>query len=464
MVSASVASSNSPAARARLEDRRVQQRLAVEVRRGEDPEGRARAGEGVELVEQPALRIVGARWHPEVDRQPELLRVTVDPAHRRGPALGEALNRPARDLDQELVEARVVVEDRAGSETCPLGDVLHPHADRAPLEQHLPRRHLELSPSLNLVLPPHVRILFGATAVPGRVAQAGLRELFFERDSKNEPGKDRSAYLDRDRDRRGDGGDRRRLRRRRRDRVLRQRARRTGGRLRPRAGEAHDLAVAALHRSRQERDDRRIRGQDGCRRPLHRGHQRQQPVLRQAPTAACKGPVGRARPDHPERLAGEADVRLRVPPEARLREAAERQAQPDPVPAPSDRGPESRFHGPLAERDDGADRQHRAGAGRELDLRSVRPEVQGQGRHAHRAARHGPDDPEVHGHRSRSRHRRPSGSPPSTRSRTRPTRARSGASPATTTSATSAPATSTSSSAGPATRSRCRRTTRTSSS
>jgi len=59
---------------------------------------------------------------------------------------------------------------------------------------------------------------------------------------------------------------------------------------------------------------------------------------------------------------------------------------------------------------------------------------------------------------------RPSGSPPSTRSRTRPTRARSGASQATTTSATSARATSTSSSAGPATRSRCRRTIRTSSS
>ena len=131
----------------------------------------------------------------------------------------------------------------------------------------------------------------------------------------------------------------------------------------------------------------------------------------------AKGQSGGRGPDHPQRLAGEADVRLRVPPEARLLEAAERQAEPDPVPAPSDRGPESRFHGPLAERDDGADRQHRAGAGRELDLRSVRPEVQGQGRHADRAARHGPDDPEVHGHRSRTRPRRPSGSPPSTRSR-----------------------------------------------
>ena len=178
----------------------------------------------------------------------------------------------------------------------------------------------------------------------------------------------------------------------------------------------------------------------------------------------AKGQSGGRRPDHPQRLAGEADVRPRLPPEARLLEAAERQAQPDPGPAPSDRGPESRIHRPLAERDDGADRPHRPGAGRELDLRPVRPEVQGQGRHAHRAARHGADDPEVHGHRSRSRPPRPSGSPPSTRSRTRPTRARSGASPATTTSATSARATSTSSSAGPATRSRCRRTTRTSSS
>ena len=108
-----------------------------------------------------------------MDREPELVRVTVHPAHRRGAALGEALDRPARDLDQELVEARVVVEDRAGGEARPLGDVLHPHADRAPLEQHLPRRHLELSPSLSLVLPSHVRILFGDTAVPGRVARQG---------------------------------------------------------------------------------------------------------------------------------------------------------------------------------------------------------------------------------------------------------------------------------------------------
>jgi len=38
--------------RARLEDRRVQQRLAVEVRRGEDPEDRARAGEGVAMDDQ----------------------------------------------------------------------------------------------------------------------------------------------------------------------------------------------------------------------------------------------------------------------------------------------------------------------------------------------------------------------------------------------------------------------------
>ena len=104
MVSASVASSNSPALApdSRIDAYSSAWRSKYDAVRipktGLEPVKR------VELVEQPALRIVGARRDPEVDREPELLRVTVDPAHRRGAALGEALNRPARDLDQELVE------------------------------------------------------------------------------------------------------------------------------------------------------------------------------------------------------------------------------------------------------------------------------------------------------------------------------------------------------------------------
>ena len=42
--------------------------------------------------------------------------------------------------------------------------------------------------------------------------------------------------------------------------------------------------------------------------------------------------------------------------------------------------PEPRLHGALAERDDRAHRPHRPGARHQVDLRHLRPQVQGQGR------------------------------------------------------------------------------------
>ena len=122
------------------------------------------------------------------------------------------------------------------------------------------------------------------------------------------------------------------------------------------------------------------------------------------------------------------------------------------------------FTVPWQSRHDGPDREHRPRARRQLDLRPLRPQVRRQGRHAHRASRHRADDAEVHGHRSRRAPPPTSGCRPSTRSRRRPTRARSAASPATTTSATSPPETSPSCWAGPATRCSSKPTTRTSSS
>jgi hypothetical protein len=73
---------------------------------------------------------------------------------------------------------------------------------------------------------------------------------------------------------------------------------------------------------------------------------------------------------------------------------------------PALRHPESDVHGSLAGGHDGADRPYRSGSRRELDLRPLQPEVQGPGDDAHRNARLGPDDPQVHGNRPRKGHRK----------------------------------------------------------
>jgi hypothetical protein len=81
--------------------------------------------------------------------------MAVDSMDRGGPALGKAIDCAARNLDQELVEVGVVVEDRARGEPGPLRHVLHPHSDRASLEQHLARGVSQLPAPLRLILPPH---------------------------------------------------------------------------------------------------------------------------------------------------------------------------------------------------------------------------------------------------------------------------------------------------------------------
>src|SRR5258708_4359303 len=79
-------------------------------------------------------------------------------------------------------------------------------------------------------------------------------------------------------------------------------------------------------------------------------------------------------------------------PYARVLEAAEREPQPGPGAARSGLRPEARIHRALAGRDDRADRSLRRGPGSHLDLRPVRPQVQGPRRPAERNARHRADD------------------------------------------------------------------------
>ena len=136
------------------------------------------------------------------------------------------------------------------------------------------------------------------------------------------------------------------------------------------------------------------------------------------------------------RLDGEQDARARLPAELRQVGDAEQPREPRAQPPEPAVRRQPRLLDAVADGDDRAGRAQGPGAGRDLDLRSVRLPVRGQGRDADRDARHRPAGDEVQ--RGRPRARRPSrtGSTRSRRSRTRSTRARSAASPATTTRAT----------------------------
>jgi hypothetical protein len=104
------ARSKSAARGARLEHRFVQRHLAIEVGGGQHPEGRARPGERVELVEQAALVVVGTGRDPEPNREAELVGGLGELADGLGAALGVAVHRIARNFEREIVEVGVVVE------------------------------------------------------------------------------------------------------------------------------------------------------------------------------------------------------------------------------------------------------------------------------------------------------------------------------------------------------------------
>ena len=166
--------------------------------------------------------------------------------------------------------------------------------------------------------------LYPAIRRHSAIDRAFRARLFLKSDSKYRQGHARSPG------RRARGRRARRLRRLELDRDL-CRDGRPAARPRGRAGRrAVDLAVAALHRPGQGRDDRPVRGRHRCQRRLQRGDQRQRRVLRQDPAAADRRRVGRPRPDHAQRLAGGEDVRPGLHLPARQGEAAERREEPDP--------------------------------------------------------------------------------------------------------------------------------------
>ena len=226
-----------------------------------------------------------------------------------------------------------------------------------------------------------------------------------------------------------------RLRRRRRDRRRRQQRKSQTVKLegKPR-GEPDDLQLAALHRQEHGPDFEKATGDHG---QVHRGHQRQRRVLRQDAAAARS----RANPAAAASSSSPTGWRTRCTSSATCRTSTSRRCRtsrrtcsPSLQHPPFD--PNRDLHGAVAERDDRAHRPHGPGARRHLDLRPLRPQVQGQGRHAHRDARHGAAGDEVRGVDLDKATEAATGWTRSTRSRARPTPARSAASPATTTRAT----------------------------
>ena len=206
------------------------------------------------------------------------------------------------------------------------------------------------------------------------------------------------------------------------------------------SGDLDDLELAPLHRQAHgpglREGDRRL-GQ------VHRGRQRQPRVLRQAAAAAGQGRVRRPRHHRRHRLDGEEDVRPRLPrrTSTRTRSRTSRRTWSRPSSTrPST--PSRKYSVPVAERDDRSDRQQRTWPRRQVHLRPLRPQIQGQGRHAHRDARHGAAGHEVPGHRP-AKATEEDWLNAIDKIRRRPTAGRSGGSPATTTSSDLRAATST---------------------
>ena len=132
---------------------------------------------------------------------------------------------------------------------------------------------------------------------------------------------------------------------------------------------------------------------------VHRGRQRQRRVLRQGPAAARPGRVRRALDLRRHRLDGEQDARARLPAELRQVGDAEQRREHRAEPRPPALRPQPRLLDAVADGDDRAGGAQGPGARRDLDLRPVRPPVRGQGRDAHRDARHRAAGDEVHGRR-----------------------------------------------------------------
>ena len=120
----------------RLEDPLIEGDLAVEEAGAEGVEGAAGPGEGIDLVEQAALLVVGAARDTEMDRQPQPLDRIVEGPNRLSTALCVAAHRRAADLHQQVGDLGVVVEDGGGGDPGALGDVLDAQPDGAALEQH----------------------------------------------------------------------------------------------------------------------------------------------------------------------------------------------------------------------------------------------------------------------------------------------------------------------------------------
>ena len=142
------------------------------------------------------------------------------------------------------------------------------------------------------------------------------------------------------------------------------------------------LQLARLHRPGIRWHHRSLRQVQRPPDQVHRGRQRQQPVLREDAAAAPAGAVRGPQPLRRHRLDGEADARPRLPAEHQPGDHPDRRQEPDPQTPQLAPRPESAVLDPLAERHDWDLGGHLEGAGDPLGQRSLQAQVQGQGRHS----------------------------------------------------------------------------------
>ena len=205
-------------------------------------------------------------------------------------------------------------------------------------------------------------------------------------------------------------------------------------------GRVHDVDRAALHRQGQGRRRRAGRHDRGVRgRPASTSTTSRTSTATSRSSPSC-GPSSRtasrrAGHHHRHRLDGEALPRPRLRPGLRQVGDPERRGEPAAESAEPRLRSRPLVHGAVAERAHGPRRAQGPRPRHHVDQRPLRSQVQGQGHHSRRAARHGAAGDDGRGHRPAHRDQGAvAGDDPEARTRSTP--ARSATSPATTTSTT----------------------------
>src|SRR4051812_13674735 len=151
-----------------LEDRLVHVDLALDIARHQVGARRRAEGHGLELVQQPDLRVLGAGGDAEPQRGGELAGRLAQPRDGVLALHAEALDRALVRGEEQLVEPLVVVEDVARGHARRLGHVTQAHTRDALAGHDVARGRHELEAASGLVLRARHRCARYLTGTAGR--------------------------------------------------------------------------------------------------------------------------------------------------------------------------------------------------------------------------------------------------------------------------------------------------------